>query len=72
MKHKITYIDMLTEEEHEEFFQIIEFLHRKRFPINFKSILKAGLNQLLSNYFRKEWREEKKKRRGVKSCLSKI
>lgn len=54
----------LSEEEYESFLYLIDFLQRKGFPIDFKSILQAGLNQLLSNYFKEEWSKEKK---GVKN-----
>ena len=61
MKHNISLKYNLTQEEHENFVCLVRFLQRKGFPIDFKSILQAGLNQLMSNYFKEEWGQKKAK-----------
>lgn len=45
----------LTEEEYRSFILLVNFLQRQGFPIDFKAILQAGLNELMSNYFAREW-----------------
>ena len=71
MEHRISLAYGLTKEEYENFVFKMDFLRKKGFPIDIKSILLAGLNQALNVYFKEFWEngmKVKKSNKRIKKC----